>query len=131
MSRFQLHEVILYVQDMQGQLRFYRDIIGLEVTFPSVVTLMSEIHWVTFQTGACTLALHYGGKGSLGNDAPRFVFKVDDIQKTRLEMIERKVVVGEIRSPAPGTQVFDAVDPEGNRFSFESVFESAEESSPR
>lgn len=128
MSELQLHEVILYVEDMDKQLRFYRDVIGLKVTFPSDLALINEVHWVTFQTGACSLALHSGGENAFGNDSPRFVFKVDDIEKRCRELIGKNVIVGQVRSPARNIHVLDVTDPEGNRFSFESVDHSKETS---
>ena len=76
--------------------------------------------WVTFETGACSLALHGGGKGRLGADTPKIVFQVQDIAATRQELISRGVKMGEIRTAAPGILVCDGEDPEGIPFSIES-----------
>ena len=48
------------------------------------------------------------------------VFRVADVPAARQELIRRGVAMGEMRSPAPGVQVSDGADPEGNRFSIES-----------
>ena len=115
-----LSEIILYVQDMQAQVQFYRDVLGLDVTYPQDRDSYADEFWVTFATGACTLALHGGASGDRGKHAPKFVFDVDDVATARTDLIERGVTVGEVRSPAPGVEVADARDPEGNAFSIES-----------
>ena len=116
----ELMEVILYVQDMGAQVSFYRDTLGLRVREPQGESDWTGVHWVELNTGSCTLALHAGGQRRLGNDAPKIVFRVSDVPAVRQELVQRGVSMGEVRSPAPGVQVSDAVDPEGNKFSIES-----------
>lgn len=115
-----LMEVILFVQDMARQVAFYRDVLGLKVTYPAGLEDYTGQSWVTFDTGACTLALHDGGRGRIGEDAPKIVFRVEDIHAARAELLARGVSLGEVRAAAPGVWVCDGVDPEGNRFSLES-----------
>lgn len=115
-----LMEVILYVQDMNRQVSFYRDVLGLEVIEPQGVADFAGIFWVELDTGPCKLALHAGGQRRLGDDAPKIVFQVADVPAARKELLARDVPMGEVRSPAPGVAVCDGVDPEGNRFSVES-----------
>jgi catechol 2,3-dioxygenase-like lactoylglutathione lyase family enzyme len=115
-----LMEVILYVQDMDTQVSFYRDVLGLEIIEPKGVADFTEIFWVELDTGCCKLALHVGGQRRLGDDAPKIVFRVADVPAARKELLARDVPMGEVRSPAPGVAVCDGVDPEGNRFSVES-----------
>ena len=114
-----LFEVILYVRDMDAQVRFYRDILGLGITWPDGLADYSAEHWVAFDAGGVTLALHSGGEAPAGTP-PRFGFKVEDIAATRAQLIERGVPCSEVRSPAPGVQVVDCKDPEGNGFFIES-----------
>ena len=116
----ELMEVILYVQDMGAQVSFYRDLLGLKVKEPPGQDDWADVHWVEMETGACTLALHAGGQRRLGDDAPKIVFHVADVPAARQALLRRGVPMGEIRSPAPGVQVADGADPEGNRFSIES-----------
>ncbi|MBD3675409.1 MAG: VOC family protein [Planctomycetaceae bacterium] len=116
-----LHEIILYVRDMPAQVAFYRDVLGLEISSPAGLDDYSEQYWVVFETGQCSLALHGGGEQRFGEDAPKFVFKADDIEQVRDELLARNVSVSEIHSPSPGVQVADCKDPEGNVFSIESV----------
>jgi predicted enzyme related to lactoylglutathione lyase len=113
-------EIILYVKDMDSQVGFYRDVLGLEIITPKGLETYTDQMWVTFDTGPCILALHGGGEGNFGKDAPKFVFEVNDVELTRSQLIERGVAMGEIRSPSPGVMVSDGEDPEGNWFSIES-----------
>lgn len=121
MASLHLHEVILYVQDMQAQIAFYHDVLGLELHDAKNRSTQTELHWVTFKTGACTLALHSGGTRQYGADAPRFVLQVDDLQRWQRKLTDQGVQVGAVRSVAPGIDVLDVVDPEGIHFSLESA----------
>jgi catechol 2,3-dioxygenase-like lactoylglutathione lyase family enzyme len=103
----ELVEVVVYTQDMARATAFYRDVLGLEPDFESE-------HWTTFRTGGCTLALH------AGSEAPDPTFEVGDAAAERARLAAAGVDVTEIREPAPGLSVFDARDPDGNRFSIES-----------
>lgn len=119
MKALGLIEVILYVKDMDAEVRFYRDRLGLKVLYPPGLTDYSQEFWVTLDTGECTLALHAGGKGRLGEDTPKIVFGVEDIETARQELLEGGVKMGEIRQAAPGVLVCDGYDAEGNPFSIE------------
>jgi catechol 2,3-dioxygenase-like lactoylglutathione lyase family enzyme len=114
-----LMEVILHVQDMQRQVEFYRDRLGLAVREPAGLADYAHVYWVEFETGACTLVLHGGGQRRFGPDAPRFVFRVGDLETARAALVERGVELGPARSPAPGVHVCDGADPEGNHYSLE------------
>ena len=116
----EIMEVILYVEDMDSQVSFYRDKLGLQVKFPEETANYSEEFRVELDSGPCTLALHTGGKRRFGADAPKIVFRVGDILAARQELTDQEVEMGEIRSAAPGVWVSDGIDPEGNKFSIES-----------
>jgi catechol 2,3-dioxygenase-like lactoylglutathione lyase family enzyme len=109
----ELVEVVLYVRDMNRAIRFYRDTLGLELAFESA-------HWTTFRTGACTLALHATERREPGSGEPDPTFLVPDAAAERARLAAAGVEATEIREPVAGTRVFDATDPEGNRFSIES-----------
>jgi hypothetical protein len=112
-------EVILYVENMGEMVCFYRDTIGLKVQYPQNVDSYAKEHWVTFWTGACTLALHSGGKHRQGEDTPRIVFGVKDIEHARGYLNRRDIRMSEVRIATPGVYVCDGLDPEGNPFSLE------------
>lgn len=116
MPTFQLIEVILYVQNMAEQVRFYRDILGLEVAEPQGVTDFGNEFWVVLD-GGFRLVLHGGGQRRLGEDTPNLGFRVTDIQAAREHLLKHGVRVGEIRNPVPSSWVIDCRDPEGNRVS--------------
>jgi len=109
----ELVEVVLYVRDMQRAVRFYRDTVGLDLNY-------EDERWTTFQTGACTLALHVIERRDLGTAEPDPTFLVNDASAERARLFAAGVEVTEIREPVAGVQVFDARDPDGNRFSLES-----------
>jgi catechol 2,3-dioxygenase-like lactoylglutathione lyase family enzyme len=103
----ELVEVVVYTRDMERAIAFYRDVLGLEPDFESP-------HWTTFRTGVCTFALH------AGSEAPDPTFEVADAAAERERLIAAGIEVTEIREPVAGLRVFDARDPDGNRFSIES-----------
>ena len=114
-----LSELIICVEDMNRQLRFYCDTLGFRVIEPTEDAQVDSAYWILLDTGSCKLALHGGGKRRFGDDAPKFVFAVDDIQAARTQLASAGVKVGDVRSPANGVLVVDASDPEGNVFSLE------------
>ena len=91
-----LHEIILYVSNMIAQVSFYRDTLGLEVAYPEDLGDGSEAFWVVFNTGQCSLALHGGGEKRIGDDAPKIVFRVDEIESVREYLTSQGVPMSEI-----------------------------------
>lgn len=114
-----LKQVILYVEDMQKQVEFYRDTLGLSITFPHVDNYANE-DWVAFSTGECTLALHSGGKGRIGEDAPRFTFEVDNVEQIKEELQGKGVEMANTVEAYPGSYVCGGMDPEDNGFYIQS-----------
>ena len=116
----EIMEKILYVENMDSQVSFYRDKLGLQVKFPKEAANYGEEFWVEMDSGPCSLAPHAGGKRRFGADAPKIIFRVGDILAARQELTDQEVEMGEIRSAAPGVWVSDGIDPEGNKFSIQS-----------
>jgi catechol 2,3-dioxygenase-like lactoylglutathione lyase family enzyme len=110
-----LFEVVIYVRDMAAQVAFYRDTLGLYLSWPPGLADYSTEHWVTFDTGGAVLALHSGGEAVAGT-APRFGFSVVDIHSACTELLARGVQCGEVRTAAPGILILDCTDPEGHGF---------------
>ncbi|MHA2089591.1 MAG: VOC family protein [Candidatus Kariarchaeaceae archaeon] len=108
-----LRQLILMVEDMQKQVMFYRDTMGLQVVYPHVDDYSKE-SWVSFASGDCALCLHSGGKANPDVDQVRFTFEVLDIESAKQELEEKGVIMGKIRTAAPGKLVSDFRDPEGN-----------------
>ena len=114
-----LSEIVLPVADMQGQVEFYRDMLGLEVLHPLGIADFSAVHRVEFDTGDCVLSLEGGGTMGSGGKMPRIVFQMEYIEAAHDALSDMGVDLGELRNPSPGVTVCDGRDPEGNAFSFE------------
>lgn len=114
-----LIEVILYVQDMNKQVAFYRDNFELPVLYPAGLADYSQEVWVVLDTGTCKLALHGGGQKRPGDNTPMLVFGVADIHATRTILLARGVQLQEVFSAAPGVWVCHGVDAEGNPLAIE------------
>ncbi len=98
---------------MERAIGFYRDTLDLPVEHESAA-------WTTFRTGACTPALHATERREPGAAEPDPTFLVANAATERQRLISGGVDVTEIRRPVDGIEVFDARDPDGNRFSIES-----------
>ena len=92
-----LIEIIVYVRQMDAQVRFYRDVLGLSVRFPAGLSDYTNEFWVELDTGSCTLALHGGGTEKTGAEIPKLVFGVDDIEAARLMLLNKGVSASEVR----------------------------------
>lgn len=109
-----LHEVMLYVENMDRMLEFYRDVMGLDIAGGDPAHGFVEL-----DTGSTTLCLHAGSNGDIGSSAPKLVFAVDDLDDAAAHLRAHDVELGEKRNPAPGVHVIDGRDPEGHAFSIE------------
>lgn len=114
-----LVSVILYVQDMNLMVSFYREKMGFRVQLPVDVADYSQESWVLIDTGACKLALNSGGSGRVGEDAPMIVFGVADIDLVRTTLLGRGVALEEIFDAGDGVKVVQGRDSEGNPISLE------------
>lgn len=114
-----LFEVVIFVEDMARQVRFYTEVLGLQSTSPTSPEAAGSEKWVTLQSGACTLALHAGGHRQFGEDAPQFYFYVDDIEAARAELVSKGLAMSAINCPDGHSYFCSGQDPEGNRFGIE------------
>jgi predicted enzyme related to lactoylglutathione lyase len=114
-------EVILHIMNMGAMVSFYRDKLGLKLSYPTTVQDFAKENWVTFNTGACIFVLHGGGRVRTGEQpSHRITFQVANVKAAREYFVNRGVQLGEVRSPAPGVWVADGRDPEGNVYALES-----------
>lgn len=109
-----LGEIIVFVQDMEETLSFYTDVLGLDIAQGQ-----PEHGFVKLATGETMLCLHAGRESDVSGAEPKLVFDVGDLDAAVDHLEDHGVSLGERRSPAPGVEVVDAHDPEGNRFSIE------------
>ena len=55
-------EIIMHVENMNVEVSFYRDKLGLGLTSPRDKVDFGKENWVTFDTGSCIFVLHSGGR---------------------------------------------------------------------
>ena len=114
-----LNKLIIFVEDMAAQAKFYCGVLGLKPQAGSLPSDLDKVSWLPLDAGGFTLALHSGGKKRIGVDAPKFVFMVDDLEQARQQLKDHGLSLPDIFSPATGTLVLNVTDPEGNQFSLE------------
>ena len=110
-----LSQTILYVSDVPASVAFYRDRLGLTVTYPLGDEPLNE-HWATLGAEGASLALHGGGPGPTGELAPAIVFLTSDVEASRAHVMSKGVEMSEITEPHPGTTLCHGKDPDGNTF---------------
>ena len=105
--------VIHYVREMDRALRFYRDVLGLQVMDESP-------GWTTLRCDGCIVALHILAPGMA--EAPfahaGLCLRVDDLDAAVAEVAAGGGLVKAVREPGGGVpvRVAELGDPEGNGF---------------
>ena len=104
---------MLMVQDMERGVRFYRDVLGLDV----------KLHtpgWSELTLGDSTVALHGGGTGEQTRTG--LSFEVEDIDDACRQVQDGggQVLRGPVLRSAEGIKLADLADTEGNVFFFSS-----------
>ena len=112
-------EIILYVQDMNSEVCFYRDVLGLTLNYPQGLKDYADEMWVTFDLGKTTLALH-GGSDEAPDTLHELVFRVENVARAREMIIAAGTQMGEIRELEDGSPIAEGRDPAGHRFSVRS-----------
>ena len=105
--------VVIYVEDLERMLRFYRDVLGLKLEHQteSYVELRGK--------GGANIALHAGRRSDGGGERQWFLeFKVDNIEAAAKELGARGVEVSAINERWWGKDA-GFTDPEGNRLELE------------
>ena len=110
-----LSQTIFYVSNVPASVAFYRDRLGLTVTYPFGDEPLNE-HWATLGAEGASLALHGGGPGLTGNLAPEIVFTTSDIEASRAHVMSKGVEMSEITEPHPDTTLCHGKDIDGNTF---------------
>jgi len=112
-------EIILFVQDMNSVVRFYRDVLGLNLKYPQGLEDYSDEMWVEFDMGQTSLALHGGAEHTPGTQH-ELVFWVENVARAREMIIAGGTKMAEIRELEDGSSVAEGRDPAGHRFSIRS-----------
>lgn len=108
-------QVILYVQDMESEVRFYRDVLGLTLQFPKGLQDYSDQMWVEFDAQPGILALH-AGVNETPDDTHEIVFLVEDINRARDAIIAAGIKIDPVRILEDGAPIAEGRDPAGHRF---------------
>ena len=106
--QLRLSRVILFTANMDRMAAFYRDVLGFKLK-------TNDRGWMTFDAGACEIALH-GGAGAPGARPPKLQFDVKDVAATRDWLIARGAKMGKVASK-DGLDLCGGKDPDGNPFS--------------
>ena len=105
-----LDHVYYWTQDMDRAVKFYRDVLGLELI------RREGSSWAEFETGTIRLALHgaVDGRPAEAGGATA-VFEVDDLDATRGALEERGVELLDHMGEVEGFARFASfLDPDGN-----------------
>ena len=112
-------EVILYIKDMESEVRFYRDVLGLSIRYPRGLSDFTDEMWVEFSIGNTILALH-GGAERKPDGLHEIVFWVDDVDESREEIIKAGYSIGKVRILEDGAPIAQGLDPAGHRYAIRS-----------
>ena len=119
----ELSEVILNVQDMNAEVNFYQQVLGLKVIEPQGAKDFREFYTVKLEANGCLLVLDSSRQNEEDEEREilqKLVFRVSNIEATRKELLARGCLLEEVQSPLQGVWVCDGIDPEGNTFSIQS-----------
>ncbi len=104
---------IVFVSDMSRSVRFYRDVLGLDLK-------LETSHWTEFATGAATLALHLAetrGVGRASSELPagscRPGLTVPDLTAFHARMLENGVPCLQAPKETFGVRIAQYADPDG------------------
>ena len=107
---------------------FYRDVVGLKVTYPMDSSDLGSEMWVTLDAGSSILAIHGGGSVQ-GSGSVQLSLKIDDVEALYSDLKSRGVDIEEPHPVGPSVISAKARDPEGNVLSFDEVKASVDAAS--
>lgn len=107
--QLQVVKFMLFAQDMDRGVAFYRDVIGLEVG-------LHTPHWSELKHGDAVVALHGGGSGARTKTG--LSFQVADVEAAVQEIAKGggEVVLAPEDRPGERIKLAECADPEGNVF---------------
>jgi len=119
-------EVILYVQNMNSEVHFYQDVLGLSIRYPQGLADYTDEMWVEFTLGDTILALH-GGAKSQPDDLHEIVFWVTDVAQARADIIKAGYELGEVRTLEDSALIAQGMDPAGHRYAIREAIRGEDE----
>lgn len=112
-------QIILFVPNMNSAVRFYRDVLGLNLKYPQGLEDFANQMWVEFDLGETTLALH-GGADEDPDALHELVFHVENVARAREMIIAAGTQMDEMRELEDGSPIAEGRDPAGHRFAIRS-----------
>lgn len=111
-----VRELILTVNDMEKQVEFYRDKLGMKVFNPLKNGDYKNAMLATFDTGYCTFRLHANMAKDTFAETSQYLltFEVEDIEESHKELSSKGVKMSKIKENTPGKFISNFKDPEGN-----------------
>jgi lactoylglutathione lyase len=109
-TSMRVDHVWFWVADMERSVTFYRDVLGL------ALASRSGDEWAEFDTGAVRVALHGAGDDRDRPDGGTVVFRVGDLDASKLRLEGLGVTFDEHIGEVEGLGRFASfADPDGNR----------------
>jgi len=109
----EMTRIVYYVHNIQSVTEFYRDVLELKPIFDPKT---APTEWIEFNAGAVriTLQLAFDPSG-VASTHGNVVFRVDDVEKAREELVERGAELSEVKTSGD-ERYCEGKDPEGNGF---------------
>lgn len=111
LANAELDAVFIWTHDLKRMKRFYRDLLGLKVTYENP-------HFVSLQGRGASIALHDETRSHAAGDNWFMEFLVEDLDAVVADLARRGVSVDPIRKERFG-RITAFRDPEGNEIGLE------------
>lgn len=98
---------------MADSVHFYRNILGLQVTYPDDQVLDDQF-WVTLEAAGTSIALHSGRSQTLAGEPPAISFSVENLLETHQSLNKKGANLSPIENPHPGVHLCTTKDPDGH-----------------
>jgi len=105
--------ITLTVRDMGASVRFYKDILGLQMLYGG-----EEASFSSFRTGGADSAILNLELGQAVGDWGRIIFHVSDVDAVWTYLTEKGFNPARPRDAPWGERYFHMLDPEGHELSF-------------
>ncbi|MBT6205016.1 MAG: hypothetical protein HOI34_15135 [Rhodospirillaceae bacterium] len=87
----EISRIIIFARDLDTLGAFYGGSLGLS-EFPA-----KERGWREFDSSACRIALHSGGRGEIRTRAPKIVFRCSDVEAARVALNAHGARFGKVK----------------------------------
>ncbi len=99
--------VWMTTSDMDRAVNFYRDILGLPVTYTSP-------YWSSVQCGSCSIGIHAGGDGTPAPRGWTLCLVASDLKALKAQLQQAGVWIADELHETPRGMLMDFQDPDGS-----------------